>query len=139
MNPTVSGDQARPRGFVTCRRRVMRGPRWAAELINHIAIHKSKDRVDHMKKLIDLSNEEARKHFLKGSSYFNADIPSYISFEPILTDVAAVLNGGNYPAFKSANPKDFPDVNYNFLANKDGKFAWRPLELIHPAIVTAQL
>ncbi len=25
-----------------------------------------------MKKLIDLSNEEARKHFLKGTSYFNA-------------------------------------------------------------------
>lgn len=87
-----------------------------------------------MKKLIDLSNEEAKKHFFKGSSYFNADIPSYVSFEPILTDVAAVLNGGNYTAFKSANPNDFPDVNYTFLANKDGKFAWRPLELIHPAI-----
>ena len=87
-----------------------------------------------MKKLIDLSNEEARKHFLKGSSYFNADIPSYISFEPILTDVAALLNGRSYTAFKSANPSNFPDVNYNFLANKDGKFAWRPLELIHPAI-----
>jgi len=87
-----------------------------------------------MKKLIDLSNEEARKHFLKGSSYFNADIPSYISFEPILTDVAAVLKGGIFTAFKSANPSSFPDVNYSFLANKDGKFAWRPLELIHPAI-----
>jgi hypothetical protein len=66
-----------------------------------------------MKKLIDLSNEEARKHFLKGSSYFNADIPSYISFEPILTDVAAVLKGGIFTAFKSANPSSFPDVNPN--------------------------
>jgi RNA-directed DNA polymerase len=87
-----------------------------------------------MKKLVELSNEEARRHFLKGSSYFNGDIPNYISFEPILTDVAAVLNGGNYAAFKSADPNDFPGVNYNFLANKDGKLAWRPLELIHPAI-----
>ncbi len=87
-----------------------------------------------MKRLIELSNEEARKHFLKGSSYFNSDVPGYISFEPILNDVAAVLNGGNYAAFKSANPNDFSGVNYNFLANKDGKFAWRPLELIHPAI-----
>jgi hypothetical protein len=87
-----------------------------------------------MKKLVELSNEEAKKYFLKGSSYFNADIPSYISFEPILNDVAAVLKGGNYTAFKSTNPNDFPDVNYSFLSNKDGKFAWRPLELIHPAI-----
>ena len=87
-----------------------------------------------MKKLIELSNEEARMHFLKGSNYFNGDMPSYISFEPILTDVADVLAGRTYPEFKSANPNDTPGVNYNFLANKDGKFAWRPLELIHPAI-----
>ena len=87
-----------------------------------------------MKKLVELSNEEAKMYFLKGSSYFNADIPSYISFEPILNDVAAVLKGGNYTAFKSTNPNDFSDVNYSFLSNKDGKFAWRPLELIHPAI-----
>jgi len=92
-----------------------------------------------MKKLIDLSNEEARKHFLKGSSYFNGDMPSYISFEPILADVAAVLNGDSYAAFKSANPNDFPGVNYNFLANKDGQFAWRPLELIHPVIIRHNL
>ncbi len=87
-----------------------------------------------MKKLIELSNEEARKHFLKGSSYFNGDMPSYISFEPILAEVAAVLKGGNYPAFKLENPSDYPGVNYNFVANKDGKLAWRPFELIHPAI-----
>ena len=87
-----------------------------------------------MKKLVELSNEEAKKHFLQGSSYFNGDLPSYISFEPILTDVAAILNGGYYPDFQSTNPSNFPGVNYNFLANKDGKLAWRPLELIHPAI-----
>jgi hypothetical protein len=87
-----------------------------------------------MKKISELSNEEARRHFLKGSSYFNADIPSYISFEPILTDVAKVLNGKLYTDFQSAKPQDSSDVNYNFLANKDGKYAWRPLELIHPVI-----
>ena len=87
-----------------------------------------------MKKLVDLSNEEARTHFLKGSSYFNSDMPNYISFEPILTDVATVLGDKNFAAFKSSNPNDFSGVNYSFLANKDGKFAWRPFELIHPAI-----
>jgi RNA-directed DNA polymerase len=87
-----------------------------------------------MKRLVELSNEEARKHFLKESSYFNGDLPSYISFEPILNDVETVLKGGNYAAFKSKNPKDLPNVNYNFIANKDGKFAWRPYELMHPAL-----
>jgi RNA-directed DNA polymerase len=87
-----------------------------------------------MKKLIDISNEEAKKHFLKGSSYFNGDLPPYISFVPILTDVATVLNGGNYATFQSTKPNNFSGVNYNFISNKDGKFDWRPLELIHPAI-----
>jgi len=89
-----------------------------------------------MKRLIDLDNEEARIHFMKGSSYFNGDLPRYISFEPILNDVAAVLNGGRYAQFKhkNPNPSELPNVNYNFIANKDGKFAWRPLELMHPAI-----
>jgi len=41
---------------------------------------------------------------------------------------------GEYTAFKAENPNDLSGVNYNFLANKDGRFAWRPLELIHPAI-----
>ena len=87
-----------------------------------------------MKRLIDLSNEEAKAHFLKGSSYFNGDMPSYISFEPILTDVSAVLNGDTFAQFKASNPAEVHDVNYNFVANKDGRFAWRPYELMHPAI-----
>jgi hypothetical protein len=87
-----------------------------------------------MKRLVDLSSEEAKAHFLKGSSYFNGDFPRYISFEPILGEVAAVLNGGIYTQFKASNPNNLSKVNYNFIANKDGKLSWRPLELIHPAI-----
>lgn len=87
-----------------------------------------------MKKIIDLSNEEARTYFLKEDSYFNSDVPSYISFEPILSNVAKVLNNNNFFTFKSSSPSDLSGVNYSFLTNKDGKFAWRPYELIHPAI-----
>ena len=87
-----------------------------------------------MQKLIDLSNEEAREHFLKCSSYFNGDLPSYISFEPIITAVAKVINGGSFPQSNSKKPSDFDRVNYHLIANKDGKLAWRPYELMHPAI-----
>ena len=87
-----------------------------------------------MKKLVDLTNEEARKHFLKGSSYFNGDLPNYISFEPILTGVNGILKGNGYTDFMSSAPNDLPNVNYNFIANKDGRLAWRPDELMHPAI-----
>ncbi len=87
-----------------------------------------------MPQIIELTSAHARSHFLKGSSYFNGDFPKYISFEPILQGVAAALNHGDYNAFKSTRPSDLPNVNYSFTANKDGRFAWRPFELIHPVL-----
>lgn len=87
-----------------------------------------------MKKLTELNAAEAGAYFLKGSSYFNSDFPSYISFEPILNEVAGVLGGAGYEGFKSDKPENFSDVNYSFIANKDGRLAWRPLELMHPAV-----
>lgn len=89
---------------------------------------------EHMEKIIDLTCEDARAHFLKGSSYFNNDIPNYLDFEPVLHAVDLVLNGNYFRAFQANNPKNIPGVNYSFLSNKDGNFAWRPLEFIHPAI-----
>ena len=87
-----------------------------------------------MKRLVDLSNEQARSHFLKGSSYLRADLPPYISFEPILSEVAGILQGGDYSGYKARDPSSVPNVNYSLLGNKDGRFAWRPYELIDPVI-----
>lgn len=87
-----------------------------------------------MKRLLDLNAKEAKEHFLKGSSYFNGDFPDYISFEPILKEVSGLLSGGYFSAHKSSNPELISDVNYSFVANKDGRFSWRPYELMHPAI-----
>lgn len=88
-----------------------------------------------MRAILELDHEEARAHFLKSSSYFNADLPPYIGFEPLLRDVDNVLNGAHYKGFQSQTPpKNIDGVNYVLLTNKDGKFAWRPLELIHPVI-----
>lgn len=51
-----------------------------------------------------------------------------------MSEVDKILNGKDFKEFKSSNPGNFSGVNYSFLTNKDGRFAWRPLELIHPAI-----
>jgi hypothetical protein len=90
-----------------------------------------------MKRLIDVGPQVARQHFLKGSSYFHGDFPDYISFEPILRKVDELLKGKKLSDFQVQPPADFSDVNYNFTTNKDGRFSWRPYELIHPAIYVA--
>jgi hypothetical protein len=87
-----------------------------------------------MVKVIELKAADAKAWFLKGSSYFNGDFPTYVSFEPLLKAVAAVLGDGDYAGMMKSPPKNHSGVNYSFVANKDGRFAWRPFELMHPAI-----
>lgn len=87
-----------------------------------------------MRKITDLSNEEAKKYFLKASSYFNNDLPKYLSFEPILDELNKIMHEKSFLEFKASNPNEISDVNYSLISNKDGKFAWRPLEIMHPVI-----
>lgn len=84
--------------------------------------------------LVDLEASEARSFLLKESSYCNFDLPSYITFDSILQAISGLLDNTDLWSLLSQNPKpqDLDDVNYTLLNNKDGKFAWRPFELIHP-------
>src|SRR5690606_13749392 len=37
----------------------------------------------------------------------------------------------------SAGPRDYDNINHTILNNKDGNYAWRPFQLIHPALYVA--
>lgn len=98
-----------------------------------------------MKRILELNHTEARQFFLKEESYFNFDLPHYFVFKTVLQQVSQRLETSNLSDFygnyvntsgktKKTLPSDFENVNYKFLNNKDGKFAWRPFQIIHPAL-----
>ena len=103
-----------------------------------------------MKFILELSNLEARQYLLKETSYYNFDLPQYFSFQNLLNKVSQAFGESKLIDFvrtvnhiqettgnsksKRTPPCDYENVNYKFLNNKDGKFAWRPLQLIHPAL-----
>lgn len=98
-----------------------------------------------MKRILELNHTEARQFFLKEESYFNFDLPHYFVFQAVLQQVSQRLETSNLSDFygnyinasgktKKIVPSDFENVNYKFLNNKDGKFAWRPFQIIHPAL-----
>ncbi len=87
-----------------------------------------------MRRLLDLTNDEARAFFMKGSSYFSLDLPPYLDFEPLLRRVATALSGRSLRQDELREAAHSRDVNYVLVSNKDGRFAWRPFEMIHPAI-----
>jgi RNA-directed DNA polymerase len=97
-----------------------------------------------MKRILDFSYNDARRFFLKEESYCNFDLPKYFVFHNLLEQISQEIQEkplsdyyGNISTsgkMRPTRPCDYENVNYRFLNNKDGKFAWRPLQLIHPAI-----
>lgn len=85
------------------------------------------------KSILDLSAAETRAFLLKPESYCSLDLPPYIRFDALIEATHKALEGKALAALCS-KPRDHDDVNYTILNNKDGKYAWRPFQLIHPAL-----
>ena len=82
----------------------------------------------------ELSNEEAKAFLLKRESYLNFELPPYFRFESLLNEVAPKLKR-NFSFKKHCNnASKMEKVNYTILNNKDGRYSWRPYELIHPVL-----
>lgn len=101
-----------------------------------------------MKRIISLNHDEAREYLLREDSYYDFDLPSYFVFQELLNTISnkiedrnlsdfynseTVIRNGN-PKEKPTYPSNYEKVNYTFLNNKDGKYSWRPFQLMHPAI-----
>ena len=94
--------------------------------------------------ILDLSASEARRFFLKQESFCNIGLPQYFNFQKLLDGLYVALEGKSY-SYKNQkqenksdiykkNPGNFRHVNYLFLNNKDGRFSWRPLQIINPVL-----
>ena len=91
---------------------------------------------DKRKNILDLSDSEACDFFMEHENYCNLALPPYIRFEKMLKNIHSVLKNKNLSDFQSQShkPKEEDKVNYTIIHNKDGKYAWRPIQLIHPAL-----
>ena len=87
--------------------------------------------------ILDLNHESAKNFFLKGENYCSLELPQYFKFSDLLKAVSEKLGTSNlsdYYSEKGVKPESFEGVNYKLLNNKNGEYAWRLLQLIHPAL-----
>ncbi|MCO5045384.1 MAG: RNA-directed DNA polymerase [Kiritimatiellae bacterium] len=83
--------------------------------------------------VLEMTPTQARAFFLKPESYCSVELPAYFRFGAILSAVAKILK--KKPLVEmSSKPHQHEGVNYSLLSNKDGRHAWRPFQLIHPAL-----
>jgi len=85
------------------------------------------------KTILDLEAQEALFFFLDSKIYCSLDFPPYIAFGSLLNTINEFLSN-NPDILKRAHPDNYENVNYIIAANKDGKYDWRPFELINPIL-----
>lgn len=101
-----------------------------------------------MQRIIDLDHDKARAFLLKKESYCNFDLPAYFDFQGLLDLISQTINGHLIDEFYKTYdrnkkkvgtliPSKIENVNYKLINNKDGKYSWRPFQLIHPTIYVA--
>lgn len=93
-----------------------------------------------MRLVTNMGASAAKKFFMKPESYFNFDLPKYFDFKPILELSNSILKNKDFMnaivKSKKKSPKTMDNVDYIIMHNKDGKYAWRPYEMIHPLLYT---
>lgn len=90
--------------------------------------------------ILELNHEDAKDFFLTGENYCRLELPKYFKFSDLLRAVSEKLDTSNISDYYSEDrvrPESFEDVNYKILNNKNGEYAWRLLQLIHPALYVA--
>lgn len=86
------------------------------------------------KLILELEHSEARDLLLRPNSYCNFGLPAYFNMQNLLDCADNIVKKGNYRDSSKKGPGAFEGVNYTLLANKDGAYAWRPYELVHPIL-----
>jgi RNA-directed DNA polymerase len=83
--------------------------------------------------VLSMTAAQARALFLKPESYCRVEFPPYFDFGRTLRPVRVFLVSKSLSS-ASSKPREQEGVNYTIYSNKDGRYAWRPFQLIHPAI-----
>ncbi|MBD3352449.1 MAG: reverse transcriptase [Candidatus Lokiarchaeota archaeon] len=89
------------------------------------------------KTIIDVDHEKARKFFLDKGSYLTVDLPQYFDFSTIIEDLSDHIRENELTLEQICKAKAFEEVNHILFSNKDGKYAWRKLQIIHPVLYVA--
>ncbi|MDO4259152.1 MAG: RNA-directed DNA polymerase [Actinomycetaceae bacterium] len=81
-----------------------------------------------------MSSEEARSFLFEQSSYCSLDLPKYFDFTAVLTCARKLVRPAEKQKTARTKIRALDDVNYIIVSNKDGAYAWRPMQLIHPVL-----
>lgn len=83
-----------------------------------------------------MSSVDARKYFLKSSSYCDLELPHYFDFAPVLAAASRILGTGTLDqhCVSGKDVAEMSAVNYTLCHNRDGAYAVRAYQFTNPAL-----
>ncbi|WP_240782740.1 RNA-directed DNA polymerase [Escherichia sp. E2661] len=85
-----------------------------------------------MKKVYELTSEEALSYFLRHDSYTTLELPAYINFATLLNNINSSIHNKKIKIEPTAKDLMGKNINYEVLVSKDGLYSWRRITLINP-------
>lgn len=84
--------------------------------------------------IMNMTDNEARSFFLKPSTYVPISLPSYFNFSKVLLSAEKMLSTKRLEDLSKTKTSlsKTSNVNYTLILNKDAKYDWRPVQIIHP-------
>ena len=80
--------------------------------------------------IVEIKDEEqVRQFFLQNKNYCSIDLPGYFDWQQLLKQATE-----NQIGIDINKAKQQETINYFLYTNKDGNFAWRKFEIIHPVM-----
>ena len=87
------------------------------------------------RRVLDLEHSGARKFFLKGETFFDLDLPPYFTFDPLLDSIARMLPSGKLKDWTNVKKLENSEgLNHIVFNNRDGRYAWRPMQMVNPVL-----
>lgn len=93
-----------------------------------------------IRNILELTSQQAKVFFLKEENYSNILLPKYFSFQKLLNKLDKKIQTKELKTFcvnATQQPANLDNINYTIYNNKDGCYAWRPLQLLNPIIYVA--
>lgn len=87
------------------------------------------------KNIFDLNGNEAELFFYKNESYYDGELPSYFHFTKMLWAIRNSFIANNSKInYTIKELRKCENLNYSIYTNKDGKYAWRKLQILNPVL-----
>lgn len=83
--------------------------------------------------ILDLNSDEAFEYLTSPEHYCSIGLPKYFDFSKVLNLAKEqIVKSGDSETGLHKTVSNFDDVNYELLTNKDGRYAYRPFQIINP-------